>query len=149
MATQIVLRTDVARVGKAGETVGVSTGFARNFLIPKGLAWLATEGTLKHVKKEVMRASAKKAKVTAVATELAHKLEKVEVTMKKAAGDNGKLFGTVTAAEIAKALQAQQFNVDRRTIKLTEPIKALGVYTVAIHLAPEVEAKVKVWVNKE
>ncbi len=149
MASQIVLRSDVARVGRAGETVMVADGYARNYLVPRGLAFLATVGSVKHAAQEASRASARQAKQVKVARELADRMQKVECTIKKSAGAEGKLFGTVTPAEIAKALKAKGFEVDKRMLKLTEPIKALGVYTVPIHLAPEVEAKIKVWVEKE
>lgn len=146
---KIVLREDVARVGRAGEAVTVANGYARNFLIPKGLAWPATEGTMRHAAKDALRLAERQARKLEQAKDLAGRLQKIEVTIKKPAGQEGKLFGTVTAHEIAQSLQAQQVSVDKRMISLPEPIKALGVYTVSIRVAPDVEAKVKVWVNKE
>jgi len=148
MAVQVILRTDVPRLGRAGEMVSVADGYARNFLIPQGRAWLATEGALRHAARERALTEARRSRTVAQARAMADQLAKISCTIKKAAGEGGRLFGTVTPADIAQALQAHALTVDKRSIRLAEPIKSLGMYTVTIHLTPEVEAQVKVWVDK-
>jgi large subunit ribosomal protein L9 len=146
---EVILREDVKSLGKAGELVRVKPGYARNFLLPQGLAFEATEGNKKRI------AAESKARATRAATErteaqnYAARLGTVTLTLTGKAGEEGKLFGSITAQDVADALAAQGYEVDRRKIDLEHPIKTLGFHTVGIRLHPEVRAEVRVSVVAE
>jgi len=142
---KVILLEDVKKLGKKGDLVDVSDGYARNFLFPRNLAKEATEGSLKQLKQEKDALAKKKQKELEQAKELAKVLSNTTVTLKVKAGEQGKLFGSVTSKDISEALK-QQYNleVDRRKIELQEPIKSVGSYKVDIKLAPEVDAKLSV-----
>jgi large subunit ribosomal protein L9 len=146
---EVILREDVKSLGKAGEMVRVKPGYARNFLLPKGLAFEATEGNRKRIAAE---AKARTTRLEAEKTEaaaLAGRLGAVSLTLQGKAGEEGKLFGSITATDIAEALKAQGLEVDRRRIELEHPIKTLGFHSVAVRLHPDVHAEVKVNVVAE
>ena len=145
MATHIhvVLTQDLANVGKGGELVKVRPGFARNYLIPRGLAIGATEGNIKRIEHSKKVAEAKAQKVLKEAGDLSTKLSAVKLTIGRQVGEGDKLYGSVTHRDIEEALAAQGFVVDRRRI-ITEPLKALGSHDVQIRLAPTVTATIKV-----
>ena len=130
---EVILREDVKSLGKAGELVRVRPGYARNFLLPKGLAYEASEGNKKRI----------------AAQAFAARLAAAAVTLTGKAGEEGKLFGSVTAQDIAEALAQQGLEVDRRRIELEHPIKLLGFHTVTVRLHPEVHAEVRVQVVAE
>lgn len=141
---QVILLKDVKELGKAGQVVKVADGHGRNFLIPRGLAKEATEGGLADLqhKKEV-EAKKKETELKAAQT-LKAKLEEKDLTIKVKAGEGGRLFGSVTSADIADVLQKSGVKLDKRDIQLKDHIKELGVHTVSIKLHREVTAKLKV-----
>jgi len=145
----VILRQDVEKLGNAGDLVTVKNGFARNYLLPHGLAYAATEGNKKRLEAEAKVRVKKAGAQLGVAHELAAKLEAVSLTFTMKAGEGDKLFGSVTAADIADRLHAEGFVVDKKTVELPEPIKALGVYKVPVRLHHEVKPEVRVWVVKE
>ena len=130
--------------GKAGEVVNVSDGYARNLLIPKGLAQEATPQNMARLKKTQERIAKKLAEDRESAERLAEILTNTQVEIKAKAGEGGKVFGSVTSKDIADALNAQGFDIDKKKIKLDGPIKELGVTTVEIKLFNEISGKVKV-----
>jgi large subunit ribosomal protein L9 len=140
---QVILTQDLANVGKGGELVKVRPGFARNYLIPRGLAIGATEGNVRQLEHQKRVAEAKSAKVLSEAQELAQKLSTVSLTIHRQVGEGDRLYGSVTHRDIEEALEQKGFVVDRRRI-VTEPLKALGTHEVQIKLAPTVTATIKV-----
>ncbi|MFO0549803.1 MAG: 50S ribosomal protein L9 [Polyangiaceae bacterium] len=139
----VVLTQDLANVGKGGELVKVRPGFARNYLIPRGLAIGATEGNVRRIEHQKKVAEAKASKAMSEAQTLAQKLSAVKVTVQRQVGEGDKLYGSVTHRDIEEALGQQGFVVDRRRIT-TEPIKTLGTHSVQIRLAPTVTATIQV-----
>ena len=146
---KIILRKDYENLGSAGETVNVKPGFARNFLIPNGLALIATPENEKRYVKEMKQLNWKKELDKKRAEKLAKELENISCTITVQVGEEDKLFGSVTTQNIGEALESLGHTIDKRKILLDEPIKSLGIYSVPIKLYPDVEAKVKVWVVKE
>lgn len=146
---QLILEEDVEHLGSAGEVVDVKPGYARNYLLPQGLASEATEGNLKRLEEERRRVEKAAEREKEKAEELAKELEEASVTFSVRAGEEGQLFGSVTAADIADRLQDQGLEVEERWIDLDEPIKQLGVYTVTLDLHSEVQPGLKVWVVSE
>ena len=145
---EIILRQAVENLGKPGDVVTVKNGYARNYLLPRDLAYEATPGNLKRIQQERDRLEAAENQRRGSAQDLASKLEQVSLTFSARVGDEGKLFGSVTATDIAQQLEAQGFHVEKRQIDLHEPIKALGVYRVPIRLHAEVKPEIRVWVIK-
>jgi len=146
---EVILRDDIKSLGKAGDLVRVKPGYARNFLLPKGLAYEATEGNKKRIVAEtkarnVRLAAEKDAAVAAAAT-----LGAVLLTFTRKAGEEGKLFGSITSQDVADSLAAQGQVIDKRKIELTHPIKTVGEHTVTVRLHPEVHADVRVTVAAE
>lgn len=146
---EVILRNAIDKLGHPGDIVSVSPGYARNFLLPRGLAYQATPGNLKRIAAEKSRLEALENERKAAAQAVADKLAEVSVTFAARVGDEGKLFGSVTTADIAHQLEAQGFKVEKRQIELNEPIKALGMYKVAIKLHADVHPEIKVWVIKQ
>jgi large subunit ribosomal protein L9 len=126
---EVILRQAVESLGKPGDVVKVSNGYARNYLLPHGVAFEATPG------REAAQA-------------YATKLEQVQLTFSARVGDEGKLFGSVTSADVAQQLESQGFHIEKRQIDLHEPIKALGVYRIPIRLHADVKPEIRVWVIK-
>lgn len=145
---EIILRQGVENLGKPGDVVKVKAGYARNYLLPHGLAYEATPGNLKRIQQERERLEAAENERRGAAQGYAEKLEQVSLTFSARVGEEGKLFGSVTAADIAQQLEAQGFHVEKRQIDLHEPIKALGVYRVPVRLHADVKPEVRVWVIK-
>src|SRR5689334_20390378 len=139
----VVLTQDLANVGKGGELVKVRPGFARNYLIPRGLAIGATEGNIRRIEHQKKVAEAKAVKALDEANQLAKKLSSVKVVINRQTGEGDKLYGSVTHRDIEEALGKQGFVVDRRRI-LTEALKTLGTHEVQIRLAPTVTATIQV-----
>jgi len=148
---KVILRQDVEDVGRTGDVVTVKPGFARNFLLPRGLAFEATASNIRQLEDEKKRGEAKAKRDLLEARRRASQLENVSLTFHANAGEEGKLFGSITSGDIADRLKEQNldFEVDKRDIELEDSIKALGVYTVPIRLHSEVKPEIKVWVIKQ
>lgn len=146
---KVILRNNVENLGNAGEIVDVKPGYARNYLVPQGLALVATKGNQAVYDNEKKQIALKIAKDKVLAEEMAQKLEAASVTIAVATGEEDKLFGSVTSQDIAENLSSQGIELDKRKIILEEPIKALGLYTVDVKLHTDVIGKVKVWVVKK
>ena len=145
---EVILRQAVENLGKPGEVVKVSNGYARNYLLPRGVAFEATPGNLKRIQQERDRLEAAENERRTAAQGLATKLEQVQLTFSARVGDEGKLFGSVTSADVAQQLEAQGYHIEKRQIDLHEPIKALGVYRIPIRLHADVKPEIRVWVIK-
>jgi large subunit ribosomal protein L9 len=146
---EVILREHVDNLGRRGEVVKVAAGYARNFLLPRKLALLVTEGNKKQIERERVKFEAKEAEEKGQAGTIAERLTGVVVEIARRVGETEVLYGSVTSADIAEALHAKGFDVDRRKIQLHEPIKKLGEYTVPIRLHRDVAADVKVHVVAE
>ncbi|MNL23209.1 50S ribosomal protein L9 [compost metagenome] len=145
---KVILQKDVKDVGRVGELVNVSEGFARNFLFPRKLAAEATEKRVKEYEHLKRVADTKKKKAQAERQELLNKVNGTTVTFKLAAGETDKLFGTVTTTDISKELQKAGFSVDRRDIVLEEPIKILGQHKAIVRYSEGMEAKIQISVER-
>jgi large subunit ribosomal protein L9 len=142
---QVILRQDVDKIGRRGEIVDVSRGYVRNFLVPRGLAEMATPGKLEEVRHEMEEAEERDRRMAEKASEIAEILNKSVITIEARTGEDERLFGSVTAANIASAIErARDVRIDRRRIRLDEPIKSLGTHQVLIQVHGDVEASVKV-----
>ena len=146
---EVLLREDVDKLGRRGEVVKVAEGYGRNFLLPRGLAYLATDSNKKRLAAEHAQKDKKHGAEVAAAQDVARKLEALSLTFTMKAGEGDKLFGSVTSSEIADRLKAEGFSVEKKQVELDEPLKALGVYKVAVRLHHEVKPEVRVWVVKE
>ena len=137
---EVILRQAVEKLGHPGDIVKVSPGFARNYLLPRGIAYEATAGNKKKIAQEKERLEAAESARREAASAIAKRLEEVSLTFSAKVGEEGKLFGSVTASDIAHQLQEQGFKeVEKRMIDLHEPIKALGVYKVPVRLHADVK----------
>ncbi|MGP7977599.1 MAG: 50S ribosomal protein L9, partial [Desulfobaccales bacterium] len=141
---KVILTKDVVALGEIGSVVEVARGYARNYLIPQGLALEATRGNLAQVEQVKARYAELRDKEQESALANLAQLEGVSVTIAQRVGEGERLYGSVTAAMIITALEAQGFNIDRRQLDLPEPIKKLGSYQVPVRLAPEVKAEITV-----
>lgn len=141
---EVILREEIEKLGNRGDIVEVSDGYARNYLLPKRLAVPATEANKKIIEQERQAYLRREAKLAGEARELAKLLEGVTVTIAQKAGEMDQLFGSVTAKDIAEALEKQNFQIDRRKIHLEEPIKQLGEHKVTLKLHREVTAEIQV-----
>ncbi|HTT17460.1 MAG TPA: 50S ribosomal protein L9 [Candidatus Sulfotelmatobacter sp.] len=146
---EVILKEDVAKLGSRGDVVKVAEGYGRNFLLPRRLAIEATAGNKKVI--EQMRAAAvrRSAKEKAQAEELSKQFDGVSVAFQRRSGEHDQLFGSVTSADLADALEKKGFNIDRRKIHLHEPLKTLGEFTVPVRLHKDVTAHLKVVIEKE
>lgn len=149
LTMDVILRADVAHLGKAGEVVRVKDGYARNFLIPGGLAFQATEGNKRRIEAEAGRRASTLAAQQADAEAVAASLRSVSLSLKARAGEGDRLFGSITAADIAARLAEAGHRVDKRSIELDEPIRTVGEHRVAVRLHPAVHAEIRVRVEKE
>jgi large subunit ribosomal protein L9 len=145
----VILREDIDTLGMRGQVVQVATGYARNYLLPKRLAVAATESNKKIVEQERQAHLRKEAKFKTEAEDLGKMMTGVTVTISQKAGENDQLFGSVTAKDVAEALEQKNFSIDRRKIQLDEPIKQLGEHKVAVRLHKDVMAEVTVNVVRE
>ncbi len=146
---KVILRKNYENLGKIGDIVEVKAGFARNFLIPRSIAYTATPGNIKAFEQEKIQIEKREAKELAAAQKIASDLENVSISIPVKVGEEDKIFGTVTTQMIADALKEKGFDLDKRKIEITEPIKALGIYSVSVKLHPEVTTTVKTWVVRE
>jgi large subunit ribosomal protein L9 len=149
MPIQIILKERLENLGDPGDVVSVKPGYARNYLIPRGFAYEATESNLRRIEREQANLLKRANTELATARERAAVIEGTSVTFSARAGEEGKLFGSITAADIAEKLEEQEIEIDRKQIMLEEPIKALGVFAVPIRLHADVRPEIKVWVIKE
>ncbi|MBA2442840.1 MAG: 50S ribosomal protein L9 [Rubrobacter sp.] len=142
---QVILREDVQKIGQRGDIVDLSRGYVRNFLVPRGLAEVATPGKLEEARRQMEEAAERDRRMAERAEEIAQTLNKSVITIEARTGEGDRLFGSVTTANIAGAIErARDIRVDRRRIQLQEPIKSLGTHQVPIQVHGEVEATVKV-----
>ncbi len=146
---KVILIQDVDRLGKTGQVISVATGYARNFLIPSNKAKVATPGNMKILEVLKKKESAEEAKRVEAARALANRISNLSLTISVEAGEEEKLFGSVTGDIIADALKEEGIEIDKKDIVLDEPIKKLGVYQVAVKIHPEVKASVRLWVVKK
>ena len=146
---KVILRKHFENLGEVGTVVEVKDGYALNYLIPRHIAYLATEGNIKALQEEKKQSAAKEVKELEAANKLKAELENIQVTINVKVGEEERLFGSVTTNDIAEALNGKGFEIDKRKIDLTEPIKALGIHEVNVKLHPKVVAVVKTWVIKE
>ncbi|MBD3616256.1 MAG: 50S ribosomal protein L9 [Gracilimonas sp.] len=146
---KIILREDVEKVGQSGEVVDVKDGFGRNYLIPQGKAVMATKGAI-HELERLKKEAARQAEFTVKeAKELAQLLEATSLTIPVTTGEEDKIHGTVTNADIAKALEEREIMVDKKDITLDQEVKALGEYTATVNLVGDLNPQVKFWVVKD
>jgi large subunit ribosomal protein L9 len=146
---KLILREDVENLGRGGDVVDVKPGYGRNFLLPRGLAVAANTRNLREIEHQKAVATAKAAKLKASAEAVAKRLAETPITLKRKAGEQDKLFGSVTAIDIAEALSARGLQLDRRSIDLPEPIKTVGDFEVPVKLHHDVVGKAKVKVEAE
>jgi large subunit ribosomal protein L9 len=146
---EVILREDIDKLGSRGQMVKVTSGYARNFLLPRRMAVAATESNKKIVEQERQAHLRKEAKVQAEAADLAKLMSSVEVSIAQKAGENDQLFGSVTANDVAVALEKAGYTIDRRKVHLDEPIKTLGDYKVTVRLHREVSVDIPVHVVRE
>lgn len=146
---EVILREHVDHLGRRGELVKVADGYARNYLLPRKMALLATEGNKKVIERERVKFDAQEAEEQQLAQSVADRLAAVEVEIARKVGETDALFGSVTNADIAEALAAKGFDIDRRTIQLHEPIKKLGEFDVPVKLHRAVIVTLKVKVTAE
>jgi large subunit ribosomal protein L9 len=146
---KVILTEDVAHLGSAGDMLKVKDGFARNYLIPKAMAVIATTENVKQLEHQKRQIQAKLNKIKKDSESLAQRIENISCTIARAAGEEDKLFGSVTTADIYAGLKNEGIEVDKKKILLDEPIKSLGIFSVPIKIHSEVTANLKVWVVKE
>ncbi|MDP2939613.1 MAG: 50S ribosomal protein L9 [Candidatus Omnitrophota bacterium] len=145
---EVILRKDVKELGKSGEVVKVNDGFARNFLIPRRLAVIATQENLKRIEHEKRLKAQLAEKEKKTAQELAEKLKGISCTVAVEVNEKDKLYGAVTEIDIAKALEVEGFKIDKSNVILEGPIEDLGIFDVEVRLHPEVTTKIRLWVTK-
>ena len=145
---KVLLKSDVPKIGKKGELLDVKEGYARNFLIPNGLAIEANSGTMKQFEEGKKAQDRNKEREKEESQALADKIKGITISLKHKAGEEGRLFGSITSAEIAEALKQKGFEIDKKKIVLDEPIRLVGEYLVKIKLHPEVNASLPVNVLK-
>lgn len=143
---KIILRQDVENLGNIGEIVVVKPGYARNFLIPNQLAYVATDGAIRALETEKKQYEVRKAKARQQAEVVAAQLAELQITVSMQVGEEGRLFGSVTAPMIAQELELRGFHVDKRNIIIDEAIKTLGIFEVKVKLHTDLTAPLKVWV---
>lgn len=144
----IILKQDVENVGEAGEVVTVKDGYGRNYLIPQGLAILASPGAIRAIEEERRQRSRKIEATVKNAQELANQVEEISVTISMKAGEDGKIFGTVTTQQLADALKDKGFDIDRKNIEVDTEVKNLGEYTATVTILKDIKASLKFWVVK-
>lgn len=143
---KLILSQNVDNLGRIGDIVKVKNGYARNFLIPRGLGLVANEGNKAALNHQIRLLEKKKSVILAEAKKSAANIEKVSVTVTKQVGEDERIFGSVTTAELEELLSQEGIQVSKKDIKLTEEVKKVGVYTAEVKVHPEVTAKFKIWV---
>jgi large subunit ribosomal protein L9 len=146
---KVILRQDFEQLGHVGDVVEVKDGYARNYLIPRKIAYQATESSVRQLEEEKKQHGRQLEKEKRTSEKLAAEIEKVSITIQMKVGEEDKLFGSVTSQMVADSLKEKGFTIDKRQIELEDAIKALGIYNVGIKLPGGVNGKVKVWVVRE
>ncbi|MCX5706535.1 MAG: 50S ribosomal protein L9 [Candidatus Omnitrophica bacterium] len=146
---EIILLKDVQKIGKAGSVIKAKDGFARNYLIPQGLAVIATPAGMKKLKEEQERRSLELENKKQEARVLKERLEKLSLTIAAMVGTEENLYGSITVLDIAQALKDEGLDIDKSSIIMESPIKSLGIYEIPVKLDPDVLAQVKVWIVKK
>jgi large subunit ribosomal protein L9 len=146
---EVILREHVDNLGRRGDLVRVADGYARNYLLPRKLALLATEGNKKQIERERVKFDARELEEQKVAQAVAERMANVQIEITRKVGETEALYGSVTSGDIAEALAAKGFDLDRRKLQLREPIKKLGEYEIPVKLHPEVTTRIKVRVVAE
>ena len=146
---EVILLESVEGLGARGDRVQVARGYARNYLVPRNLAILATSAGARVFEEQQRARRGRMEKEQRAAESLAHKLAEVSITLHAQVGEDEKLFGSITSSDIAAALQEKGFQIDKRHVMLEEPLKVLGVYRVDVKLFQDISAAVKVWVAKQ
>lgn len=146
---QVILNKDVDHIGKVGSVLKVKDGFARNFLIPKGLAVQATEGNLRKLEEGKKKRAIQLEKAKKEAEEIKAKLANLSLTITVLTHEEGTLYGNITSQEVSRALKDEGFDIDKGLITLDSPISSLGIYEILVKLHPEVTTKLKIWVVKK
>lgn len=146
MKTKLILRVDFPELGNTGEVVEVNAGYARNYLLPRGLAYAYSEDASRRIEKAKVEAEAHRAEVRSDMKALADRLASVQLTFEENANKGGHLYGAVTAKRIAEALSEHQLNIPEAHVRLADPIRNTGEYTVAVHVHADIDAEVQVWV---
>lgn len=146
MNVEVILTEDDSKLGRRGQVVKVSSGFAQNFLIPHGKAKLATTALLKNFEQEKKKEAKEKAEVLAAAQKLAQQILSQSLTIEVRVGEAEKLYGAVTSQHIQEGLAKHGITIDKKDVHLPEPIKKLGAYQIDIKLHPEVTTKLKLWI---
>ncbi|MCX8033697.1 MAG: 50S ribosomal protein L9 [Thermodesulfovibrio sp.] len=141
---KVILKEDVPTLGKAGQIINVKDGYARNFLIPRGLAFVADEKNIKLLEYQKKKIEEEAKKKRQDAESVALRLSEIQLTIKAKAGEDHKLFGSVTSKDIAEALEKQGFSIDKKQVNIVEPIKRLGEYEVEVKLHSNIITKIKV-----
>jgi large subunit ribosomal protein L9 len=144
----VILTKDVDKLGKEGNVIHVKPGYARNYLLPAGLAVPASKQTMNAIQENKKRQEAKAARIKKQAESLKQKIESKSLTLKLSLGESDKAFGSVTTNDIIEALANEKITIDKHSIELTEAIKGLGIYEIPVKLHPEVSAVLKLWVVK-
>jgi large subunit ribosomal protein L9 len=146
---KVILREDVPEIGTAGQTVDVKDGYGRNYLLPRNLAITATRANLKAINEIAKQKDIREKKLRRGAELIKGKIEKAELSAEVLVGEEDKLYGSITNQDVAALLEKQGITVDKRSILLEDPIKALGVYTIPVKVGPGVTADAKLWVVKK
>ncbi len=146
---KVILRKNYTNLGKVGDLVDVKDGFARNYLLPKQIAYAATKGNISALEEEKKQIAKAEAKHLEKAKNMAAELQKLSITIPVKVGEEDKVFGSVTTQMIADALKEKNYDIDKRKIVINEPIKSLGIYDVNVKLHSEINAVVKTWVVRE
>lgn len=146
---ELLLKQNVEHLGRTGDVVDVKPGYARNYLLPRGLAVLVTKSNIAEVERARAQAIAEEEARVAGLKDMGNKLADVSVTIEGKANEEGHLFGSVNASQIAAALREKDIAVDDKMVRLENPLKEIGVYDVTIHLHADVEAPIKVWVVQQ
>jgi large subunit ribosomal protein L9 len=146
---KVILRQNYEALGQIGDVVEVKDGYARNFLLPRKIAYIALKGNIRALEEEKKGVAKKIQQELHAAETLAGELEKVSVTIPVQVGEEDKIFGSVTTQMIADALKEKGYEIDKRKIEIEEPIKSLGIYGISVKLHANVNAKIKVWVVRE
>jgi large subunit ribosomal protein L9 len=146
---ELLLNQTIEHLGRTGDVVDVKPGYARNYLLPRGLAVMVTKGNMARVDRARAAALAEEEARLADLKDMASKLGEVSVTIEGKANDEGHLFGSVVAAQIAESLREKGVPVDDKQVRLEHPIKEIGVYDVIVHLHADVESRIKVWVVQQ
>ena len=146
---ELILSQDIEKVGRIGDVIKVKDGFARNFLLPRKLAYPATPANIKKIEQQKTKRAKEEEKTQHEAEALAEKLNKVSCTVTVEVNDLEKLYGSVSEVDIVKALEEEGFSIDKKIIKLDKPIDQVGIFEVSVQLHPKVTAKVRLWVAKK